>query len=293
MLREKELKALRDLAKGAAQAAGEYIQSQFDQHYDQGHKKSGDSKASQVVTAVDIKAQEIILQYLEDSILQYDLGLLTEELADNQSRLEKDYFWCIDPMDGTLAFTESRTGYAVSIALVSQSGNPLIGVVYVPDLKEIYCSMKGSGVRLNDEPFTATGKTVDDGLHLYLDKSLLSESYYQLLTEHLNNWAKENKNSIKYYFGYGAVRNALGVMNSNNACYFKFPKKQKGGGSIWDYAATRLFFEELGLIVSTSFGEKLHLNNPDTCFMNRIGLIYSTDKTLTEHLKTFYYNIIH
>jgi len=282
MLREKELKALRDLAKGAARDAGEYIQSQFDQHYDKTHKEGGHSLASQIVTAVDFKAQEIILEHLQASIQQYDLGLLTEELADNQSRLDKDYFWCIDPMDGTLAFTEGRTGYAVSIALVSQSGNPLIGVVYVPDLKEIYSSIKGSGLKLNDEPFTATGKTEADGFHFYMDKSLQSENYYQLLTKHLNDWGEKNKASINYHFGHGAVRNALGVMNSNNACYMKFPKKQKGGGSIWDYAATRLFFEELRLVVSNSFGEKLHLNNPDTSFMNQSGIIYATDSRISE-----------
>ena len=53
---------------------------------------------------------------------KYDFGILTEETPDNGSRLVKDYFWCVDPLDGTLPFTEGTPGYSVSIALVSKSG---------------------------------------------------------------------------------------------------------------------------------------------------------------------------
>lgn len=171
------------------------------------------------------KAQEIILQHLNNSIEQYDLGLLTEEAADDSSRLEKDYFWCIDPMDGTLAFTEGRTGYAVSIALVSKSGDPLIGVVYLPDLDDVYTSIKGKESRLNNEVFKR--KAVKNNLlQVYMDRSLQSEPYFEFLKKELQKWSKEKENKLEYHMGYGAVRNALGVLNSASTCYFKFPKKQ-------------------------------------------------------------------
>ena len=53
---------------------------------------------------------------------RYDLALLTEELEDDGSRHVKDYFWCIDPIDGTLPFTQKKPGYGVSIALVARDG---------------------------------------------------------------------------------------------------------------------------------------------------------------------------
>lgn len=92
MLKAKNLSALCQIAEKAAIEAGEYIQSQFDQHYQKEQKTGGDSMASQIVTEVDYKAQEIILQHLNDNIKQYDLGVLTEEASDDASRLEKDYF---------------------------------------------------------------------------------------------------------------------------------------------------------------------------------------------------------
>jgi fructose-1,6-bisphosphatase/inositol monophosphatase family enzyme len=63
-------------------------------------------------------AQAAVLEVLAPTFKAYDLGLLTEELADDGSRFEKDYFWSIDPLDGTLPFTQGKPGYAVSIALV-------------------------------------------------------------------------------------------------------------------------------------------------------------------------------
>lgn len=209
-------------------------------------------------------------------------GLLTEEAADDQSRLEKDYFWCIDPMDGTLPFTEGRTGYAVSIALVTRSGDPVVGVVYVPDLAACYAAIKGAGVKLNDEPFMREDAVAHDTLHVYMDRSLQSEAYFDMVTNQLSEWTAQK--IIQYHADFGAVRNALGVMTSGFGCYFKFPKKRKGGGSIWDYAATRLFFEELGLHVSDAQGKKLHLNTPKTTFMHENGVLYTTNTAISDFI---------
>lgn len=286
MLSEKELHTLSENITTAAVSAGEYIQLQFDKHYDKGHKEVGDSKASQIVTAVDLKAQEIILKHLQPIIEQHNFGILTEESDDDQSRLQKSHFICIDPLDGTLPFTESRTGYAVSIALVTKAGNPVIGVVYVPDKSECYTSIKGAGVWLNNKPFVYKKPVKQETLYVYIDSSFRKKLFFDWVTDQLKAWAAQRKiNEIRYHSDYASVRNTLGVMNSETGCYFKFPKQRKGGGSIWDYAATRLFFEELGLYISDSFGKRLHLNNPDTTFMNEVGVIYSTHAELASFIK--------
>jgi len=106
----------------AAKQAGRLINSYTNKNITVQNKEAADSLASQVVTEVDVKAQDIILGVLSPTLEKYDLALLTEESVDDKSRFEKDYFWCIDPMDGTLAFTEKTPGYAVSVALVSKNG---------------------------------------------------------------------------------------------------------------------------------------------------------------------------
>jgi len=281
---EKELQSLCQLAARAAKEAGGYIQSKFNKQYLKQQKQGGDSKASQVVTEVDLKAQAIILDHLQPSFIKYNLGLLTEESPDDESRLNKPYFWCIDPMDGTLSFTENRTGYAVSIALINKSGDPVVGVVFVPDQGSCYTAIKGKGVYLNDQRFERKDRSADK-LHVYLDQSLQSAKYYDQLTTQLDQWATENKfTQVKYNAGYGAVCNAIAVLNTNRGCYFKLPKPKKGGGSIWDFAATRLFFEELNLPVSNAFGDSLHLNKKNSTFMNEQGVIYATHEQLSEFI---------
>ncbi|HCX23337.1 MAG TPA: inositol monophosphatase [Cytophagales bacterium] len=280
-LTKEQLEELCAIAKTTAKTAGVYIQSRFDQEYETKGKVGGDSFASQVVTEVDFKAQEIILEGLSQSIEKYDLGLLTEESTDDQSRLTKDYFWCIDPMDGTLPFTERRTGYAVSNALIAKEGYPVIGVVYVPDLEDCYTSIQGAGVYLNDEVLRPISQ-MDSILHWYMDQSFQKEPYYEKIVQQM--YDQYGSEQVMIHYEYGGVRNAIGVMTSGNGCYFKFPKERNGCGSIWDYAATRLFFEELGLQVSNARGEELHLNDPDTTFMNRQGILYATDELLAKYV---------
>jgi 3'(2'), 5'-bisphosphate nucleotidase len=282
MLDNNTLHTLCQSAMEASLEAGQLIQSQVNRNYIQHNKKGEYSRAFQVVTEVDFKAQEIILQHLIPGIAHHHLGLLTEEAADDQSRLQTDYFWCIDPLDGTLPFTEKRPGYAVSIALISRSGDPVIGVVSIPDEDLCYSAIKGEGIALNGKPFHLGSKD-DNSFHIYMDRSMESADYFSALKDQIQQWAEtQNYNDVVYHVGFGAVRNALSVFTHKHACYFKFPRSQKGGGSIWDFAATRLMFEALGLPVSNIKGEKLSLNTPETTFMNQQGVVYATSEGIME-----------
>ncbi|WP_425391464.1 inositol monophosphatase family protein [Ekhidna sp.] len=283
-LKFNELSHLSETAAAAALEAGQYILSRFKTQFEKRPKDGGDTLASQVVTEVDITAQNIILKHLKPSINKYDLGLLTEELDDNGSRLSKDYFWCIDPMDGTLPFSEGKTGYAVSIALISRDGNPVIGVVNIPDLQECYVSIKHDGVKLNGEVFASRNESHEGPIHMYMDRSFNQEPYFNQVMNKMEGYASEMNVGLVYTDHFGGVRNAISVMNVSNGCYFKFPKQNKGCGSIWDYAATRLFFEELDLPVFNAFGEVLFLNDAKTAFMNKQGITYSTRKELSQYI---------
>jgi fructose-1,6-bisphosphatase/inositol monophosphatase family enzyme len=107
-LSAQQLKELSLDAERAARRAGALISNYAGRDFEVSHKPGGDSLASQVVTEVDELAQSVILKELKSSVQDYDLALLAEELEDDGSRLKKDYFWCIDPMDGTLPFTRGH-----------------------------------------------------------------------------------------------------------------------------------------------------------------------------------------
>lgn len=279
-LSEKEVQELTKVAEAASQEAGRYIQSRFDQDVETRKKTGGDSLASQVVTEVDLNAQSIILEILKPSITRYDLGLLTEELEDDHSRLVKDFFWCIDPMDGTLPFTEKRSGYSVSIALVSKQGHSVIGVVYIPDQQLCYSARIGEGVKLNGMQFRRETKR-DRHLHVYMDNSFLTDDNHDFVKTELAKWREYE---VHFHTSYGGVRNAIAAMNTPEACYFKFPRVRQGGGSIWDYAATSLMFEETGLCISDAQGKRLHLNDRESSFMNKNGILFATDTRIQDKI---------
>jgi len=103
------LPRLTDVAIEAAKKAGEIIRHYIDGDIEIVEKKGGESYASQVVTEVDLKCEKIILAQLLPLCDQYDIALLSEESDDDGGRFDKDYFWCIDPLDGTLPFSRSLT----------------------------------------------------------------------------------------------------------------------------------------------------------------------------------------
>ena len=88
-LNSENLRTLADVAIKAAQKAGKLISETRPTAIQ--HKESGKNLASQVLTEVDLKSQEIILEILKPTLEEFDLALLTEESPDDGSRLEKDY----------------------------------------------------------------------------------------------------------------------------------------------------------------------------------------------------------
>ena len=97
LLTTEDLLSLSHLAIDAAQKAGSLISEYSTKDVTVNNKEAADSLASQVVTEVDVKAQNAILEILSPSIAKYDLALLTEESTDDKSRFQKDYFLVYRP----------------------------------------------------------------------------------------------------------------------------------------------------------------------------------------------------
>jgi fructose-1,6-bisphosphatase/inositol monophosphatase family enzyme len=269
-----DLKQLSNIAIKAALAAGKVIQQHSKHDILVEEKKGGNSYASQVVTAVDRECETIILSYLMPTCKAFKLALLSEETEDDGSRFEEAYFWCIDPMDGTLPFINKQPGFSVSIALIAKDGTPHIGVIFDPSTDTLYHAIKGKGAFKNNHPWEikhpnthltyVTDRKLEDTPHVNKIKKLLEEKVKNL-----------GLSGIKEIAGSGAVLNAILVLENGPACMLKLPKKENGGGSIWDFAATACIYQELGLPAMNFEGGKLDLNRKDSTFMNHQGIFYS------------------
>lgn len=281
-----DLRALSQCAMAAATEAGQLIAQYNGREVAVERKEGGESLASQVVTAVDGLSQTIVLKHLLPTCATYDLALLTEEQADDGSRLVKDYFWCIDPLDGTLVFTESVPGYSVSIALVDRAGAPQLGVVYDPITGNLYSAVKGQGALLNGAAWELTEPTAAAPLSFISDRSIESHPRFSEIMDRLAALAQDaGCGGFETHLRGGGVMNAIWVLERAPACYFKFPKPKAGGGSFWDFAATACLYAELGAWVSDFAGQPLELNRADTTFMNAGGVLFASDAELARRIR--------
>lgn len=285
---------LSQCAISAAYQAGHMIAKQSVGSYAVTSKQGGSSIAAQVVTEVDHLSQNIILHILRPVSEMFDLALLSEESPDDRQRLEKDYFWCIDPLDGTLPFIERVSGYSVAIGLVSKTGTAMLGVVYDPLSQTLYHAIKDQGIYCNHQPLTAKSlPSTNDKLIFLTDKSFAQEPLYQATLKQLDQLATNlgYAGAILTLQG-GAAMNACQVLTGLAHCYFKLPKTQTGGGSIWDYAATTALFETLGYPVSDMHGKPFNLNPDGSLFMNHCGVLYCTDAIIAEQMLQRYQGLL-
>ncbi|NVK50790.1 MAG: 3'(2'),5'-bisphosphate nucleotidase CysQ [Cyclobacteriaceae bacterium] len=132
------LKELTSIAKDAALNAGIEILKVY-HSTDFGVEIKGDDSP---LTKADRAAHEVIVSFLEKT----ELPILSEEGKDIPYEIRKawDYFWLVDPLDGTKEFIKRNGEFTVNIALIHQ-GIPVIGVVYSPVLEWMYWGNEEEG----------------------------------------------------------------------------------------------------------------------------------------------------
>jgi fructose-1,6-bisphosphatase/inositol monophosphatase family enzyme len=279
-LKKEEQEKLLEIAKDAVLKAGNIIADHFGDLPELSEKEGGENLASCVVTEVDLKSQQAIVETLKASLDEYKLGLLAEESEDDESRFEKDYFWCVDPLDGTLVFSLGQDGFSVSIGLVSKEGEAILGAIYNPKTQDLYHGLLGGGAFKNNSPLTLN--TDSKKLSIFFDHSY---RHHEKFDSHIKEVEKNAKaqgfESIIVNPQGGAVMNAIGVAENSPAIYYKLPKKEFGGGSLWDFAASSLILKEMGCFIGNYDQSPLHLNSKSV-FMNEKGILFASSQDLCQ-----------
>ena len=117
-----------------ARKAGDVIMDIYDKDFIVEYK---DDKSP--LTEADTKANKVICEVLIG--LYPSIPILSEEnkIIPYAERKEWEYYWCIDPIDGTKEFIKKNGEFTVNIALI-KGNTPVLGVVYAPALNDIYYS---------------------------------------------------------------------------------------------------------------------------------------------------------
>jgi len=97
------------------------------------------------LTLADKLSHEIIVRRLTE-ITGDTIPILSEEGKDipYEERKKWDYFWLVDPLDGTREFIKRNGEFTVNIALIREQ-RPVLGVIYVPVADILYAAYEEVG----------------------------------------------------------------------------------------------------------------------------------------------------
>jgi myo-inositol-1(or 4)-monophosphatase len=106
------------------------------------------------VTEADLASERHIVTALRERCPE--MAIFAEE--ETRDELGDGPTWYVDPLDGTVNFSQCLPFFAVSIALYV-GGEPLVGVVHAPRLGETFAASAGGGTTLNGQPVRVSAKT--------------------------------------------------------------------------------------------------------------------------------------
>ncbi|GMR07341.1 MAG: 3'(2'),5'-bisphosphate nucleotidase CysQ [Gammaproteobacteria bacterium] len=126
--------------------AGDIIMEIYATDFDVEHKNDRSP-----VTAADMAAHDYI--YTELKNLTPEIPIISEEdeLVDFSERRDWQYYWLVDPLDGTREFVKRNGEFTVNIALIEKQ-QPILGVIYAPVQQTLYfaCRDKGAWRSIKD-----------------------------------------------------------------------------------------------------------------------------------------------
>lgn len=128
------------IALKAAKKAGEVLLENFRKD----KKVEIKSGKVNIVTQADKKSERAILDIIQKEFP--DHKIFSEEVGFLDS--SSDYYWIIDPLDGTNPYSCGQFHFGVSIALLHKY-EPFLGVIYLPVFREMFWAQKGKGAFLN------------------------------------------------------------------------------------------------------------------------------------------------
>ncbi|MCZ6652034.1 MAG: hypothetical protein O7D91_03290 [Planctomycetota bacterium] len=132
------LKAAEQIVRDAGAKARQMIQRARVRQ----QKEHGD-----IVTDGDLCVEEHVISSLKKLFPGH--GFISEERG--TERADAEYVWTLDPIDGTKFYARDVPLWAISLAL-SRRGEPLLGIVFSPELDRLYAARTGHGATLNSRP---------------------------------------------------------------------------------------------------------------------------------------------
>jgi len=256
-------------ASAIAREAGARLREFFSQGVETEYKGDVD-----LVTVADRTVEKLIRTRLGEAFPEH--GVYGEE--GTRERMEGEFRWYVDPLDGTTNFAHGFPQFCVSLGLEQrrvqtleetgsgrvgpQDGTIVAGVIYDPMRDELYTAERGRGARLN-------GKPIHTSPIAFLAESLVSTGFP----------SRKRHDSPNIHFYHEFTLRSHGVRRAGSAAldlaYVASGRLEafwEFNLNPWDTAAGILLVQEAGGQVTDFAGGAFQLNSREVLASN--GLIH-------------------
>ncbi len=221
------------------------------------------------VTVADLEVNDLILKRMKEKYQNAGWKYLSEEnVKNNNSEVNSEWLWILDPLDGTKDFIQGTGDYAMHFALNYQN-RPLIGVVLIPDKDELWIS---NGKNVWCETRDNSKKSFD----LNLEKDI-SEMTIVTSKNHKNLILKNliDRIQFKKIIEMGSIGCKIAsIIRGNSDIYLSLSLPGESSPKDWDFAAPEAILNAFG-------GKITKLNNKSLTYgqtgFEQEGLIIATN----------------
>jgi myo-inositol-1(or 4)-monophosphatase len=226
-----------------------------------------------LVTEADRASEKLIVEKLNQTFPTH--GIYGEE--GTRSRLEAEYRWYVDPLDGTTNFAHGLPWFAVSLGLERrppglpphEDGELIAGVIYQPISNELFVAEKGGGAYLN-------------GTRLSVSKT--GQLQEALLATGFPSQKRHENPNIHFYQqltlrSHGVRRAGSAALDLAYTAAHRFDAYWEFNLNPWDTAAGVLLVTEAGGTVTGFEGQPFRLESRE---------LLATNGRIDKELQTFF-----
>lgn len=255
---KQELSIAFDAIKKASQIVMEIYHDDFTINYKQDKSE---------VTNADLASEKTIKEILSINFPNY--AILSEESKDNIERLNNDYCWIIDPIDGTRDFVNKTDNFSINLAL-SYKHEIVLGIISVPCKNIFYYAIKGQGAH-----------KIEDGVISKIHVSNKTNNLTMVTSKFFfkSNDEYENNPYIEKIIAIGSSYKAGLIAEGKADLCLKLEPVTKE----WDTAPSDIIIKEAGGQITDIYGNLMSYNKAD--FINRNGFLITNSRETTNKFK--------
>jgi myo-inositol-1(or 4)-monophosphatase len=151
------LSKLLEVATVSARLAGQRAMEEMS------YIKTSIKNTNEIVTQADGICQKIIIDHVKENFP--DHGFVAEEGSEGKllkiaPRGDSEFWWVIDPIDGTNNFAHRVLAFSVSVGVIYK-GFPIAGVIFDPGTESTWTAVKSEAPRLNAAQITCSTESIN------------------------------------------------------------------------------------------------------------------------------------